>query len=155
MSDIDILKVIKLASNKKFEIACASFDVIDHIFKIDVPKNLHGKKLAVQALHLLSDKVIQYGYDTPENIKKLEKEYKSFSSKGLRENPLEDPNAPHHRFKAKDIEEEDEFTKESSDEILKEDIQEDNNLDDEDEHLNDDDSEEDDDENLDEDEDDK
>ena len=103
MNSIDISKVINLAKNNKFEIACASFDVIDHIFKIDIPKHLQGNKLAVQALNLLADGNVQYGYDTPENISKLEKAYKAPLIKSF-DDPLNDPNAPHHKFKAKEEE---------------------------------------------------
>lgn len=66
MKEIEIAKVLNLSKKQKYEIACATFDVVDHIFKVDVPRSLKTRKLAVQAMSLLSDGNVQYGYD--ENI---------------------------------------------------------------------------------------
>lgn len=63
MKDIEIAKILYLAKSKKYEVACASFDVVDHLFKLDVPKNLKRRKSAVQTLSLLADEQVKYGYD--------------------------------------------------------------------------------------------
>ncbi len=63
MKDIEIAKVLYLSRNHKYETAVAAFDAVDHIFKLDVPRNLRTRKLAVQAMSLMADGVIRYGYD--------------------------------------------------------------------------------------------
>ena len=63
MKEIEIAKVLNLSKNQKYEITCATFDVVDHIFKIDVPRSLKPRKLAVQAMALLADGNVQYGYE--------------------------------------------------------------------------------------------
>ena len=63
MREIEISKVLQLGRQKKYEMACASFDLVDHIFKVEVPRSLRGRKMAVQALSLLADGHIQYGYE--------------------------------------------------------------------------------------------
>ena len=65
MKKMDISKVLKLSSKKKFEAACATFDIVDHILKIEVPSFLKGRKLAVQAINLLADKQLKYGFQEP------------------------------------------------------------------------------------------
>ena len=62
---MDISKVLKLSSKKKFEVACATFDIVDHILKIEVPSFLKGRKLAVQAINLLADEQLKYGFQNP------------------------------------------------------------------------------------------
>jgi len=64
MKEIEIAKVINLARQKKYEITCAAFDLVDHIFKVDVARSLKKRKLAVQAMSLLSDGQVKYGYET-------------------------------------------------------------------------------------------
>lgn len=67
MKDIEITKILFLAQDNRYELTCAGFDVIDHINKIDLPGNLKNslktRKLAVQALTLLSEKQVQFGYE--------------------------------------------------------------------------------------------
>ena len=65
MKELEISKVLNLAKIKKYEVACASFDLIDHIFKIEIPRSMKTRKLAVQAMSLLVDGNVQYGYDLP------------------------------------------------------------------------------------------
>ncbi|MDH5719497.1 MAG: hypothetical protein OEZ13_02640 [Spirochaetia bacterium] len=67
MKEIEITKVIGLAKEKKYEVTCAAFDLVDHIFKVDVGRSIKKRKLAVQAMSLLSDGHIQYAYETEEN----------------------------------------------------------------------------------------
>ncbi len=70
MDSIGISEILNLSKEKKFEITCASFDVVDHIFKIDIPKPLRNRKLAVQAMSLLVNGNIQYGYEIKEENQK-------------------------------------------------------------------------------------
>ncbi len=68
MKDIEIAKILYLAKSKKYEVACASFDVVDHLFKLDVPKSLKRRKSAVQTLSLLADEKVRYGYDRKDKV---------------------------------------------------------------------------------------
>lgn len=67
MKDIEIAKVLFLAQDNRYELTCAGFDVIDHINKIEVSSSLKNslktRKLAVQALTLLSEKQVQFDYE--------------------------------------------------------------------------------------------
>ncbi|MCB1157274.1 MAG: DNA primase [Leptospiraceae bacterium] len=69
--DFDILRVIELARDHKYEVTVAGFEVLDKIDKIDIPKGLKPKKVAVQALYALSEKMVQYDYFTSEQRKQL------------------------------------------------------------------------------------
>lgn len=68
MKDIEIAKILYLAKSKKYEIACASFDVVDHLPKLEVPKSLKRRKSAVQTLSLLADEKVRYGYDRKNKV---------------------------------------------------------------------------------------
>lgn len=68
MKDIEIAKILYLAKSKKYEVACASFDVVDHLFKLDIPKGLKRRKSAVQTLSMLADEKVRYGYDRKESV---------------------------------------------------------------------------------------
>lgn len=68
MKDIEIAKILYLAKSKKYEVACASFDVVDHLFKLEIPKGLKRRKGAVQALSMLADEKVHYGYDRKNNV---------------------------------------------------------------------------------------
>ncbi len=63
MKELDIGRVINLAKNRKYEITVASFDVVENLPLLDVPRSMKGRKRAVQALSLLSDGGVQYGYN--------------------------------------------------------------------------------------------
>ena len=63
MKQIDISKILNLTDKNKFEITCAAFDAVDHVLKLDIPKSLKGRKSAVQAISLLADNQLKYGYD--------------------------------------------------------------------------------------------
>lgn len=67
MKDIEIAKILFLAENNRYELACAGFDVVDHINKIDMSASqksiLKNRKLAVQAMTLLSENQVKFGYD--------------------------------------------------------------------------------------------
>lgn len=68
MKDIEIAKILYLAKSKKYEVACASFDVVDHLFKLDIPKGLKRRKSAVQTLSMLADEKVKFGYDRKETV---------------------------------------------------------------------------------------
>lgn len=68
MKEIDISKVINLARTKKYEVTVASFDVVENLPLLDVPRSLKGRKRAIQALSLISDGGVQYGYDESYHI---------------------------------------------------------------------------------------
>ena len=68
MKDIEIAKILYLAKSKKYEVACASFDVVDHLFKLDVPKGLKRRKSSVQTLSMLADEKVKFGYDRKETV---------------------------------------------------------------------------------------
>ena len=63
MKEIEISKVLNLAKNQKYEVTCATFDLVDHIFKVDVPRSMKSRKLAVQSMSLIADGNIQYDYE--------------------------------------------------------------------------------------------
>jgi len=67
MKEMEITKVLNLVKGNKYEAACAAFDLVDHIFKVDVPKSMRSRKLSVQAMTLLHDGMIKYGYDIKPN----------------------------------------------------------------------------------------
>ena len=66
MRDIEIAKVLYLAKNKKYEVTCAAFDLVDHMPKVEMPRLLKGRKLAVQAMALIADEQVNYGYENEE-----------------------------------------------------------------------------------------
>ena len=74
MKLVDISKVLTLSKKQKFETTCASFDLVDHIFKVDMPLSLRKKKLAVQAISLLADGHIKYGYQENQTEEKKTEE---------------------------------------------------------------------------------
>lgn len=73
--DFDVLKVVELARFKKYELTAAGFAVLDKIDKIpNIPKKMKSRKVAVQAMYVLSEGLVKYGYFTPEERKRLLKE---------------------------------------------------------------------------------
>ena len=72
MKTIDVSKVLNLTKDKKFEVTCASFHAVDHIFKVDLPRSLKGHKPAIQAMSLLANGQLQYGYDAHLRDKPIE-----------------------------------------------------------------------------------
>ena len=63
MKHIEISKFLTLSKANKYEVACATFDLVDHIFKLDIPRSLRDRKISVQAISLLADGAVQYGYE--------------------------------------------------------------------------------------------
>ncbi|MCC5813312.1 MAG: DNA primase [Leptospira sp.] len=62
--DFDIVKLIELARHKKYETTIAGFGVIDKLERVPIPKKLKSRKISVQALHALSEGLVQYKYLT-------------------------------------------------------------------------------------------
>lgn len=71
IEDFNVFRVIELARYKKYEITVAGFNVLDKIDRIDVPKKLKTRKVAVQALYALSENLVKYDYISLEEKKKL------------------------------------------------------------------------------------
>jgi hypothetical protein len=72
--EFEISKLIELARYKKYEMSCAGFAALDKIDKLPVAQKLKTRKIAVQALSVLSDNLIQYDYFSLEERKKLQQE---------------------------------------------------------------------------------
>ncbi len=73
--DFDVLKVVELARFKKYELTAAGFAVLDKIDKIpNIPKKLKSRKVAIQAMYVLSEGLVKYDYFTPEQRKELLKQ---------------------------------------------------------------------------------
>ncbi|MBE7412020.1 MAG: DNA primase [Leptospiraceae bacterium] len=69
--EFDILKLVELTRANKYEMTSVGFAALDKIDKIELPKKMRTRKFAVQALHALSEKLVQYGYFSIEERKKL------------------------------------------------------------------------------------
>ncbi len=72
--EFDILKLVELTRSNKYEMTAVGFAALDKIDKIDIPKKMKSRKFAVQALHAISEKMVQFGYFTAEERKKLQDE---------------------------------------------------------------------------------
>ncbi|MEM7179794.1 MAG: DNA primase [Spirochaetota bacterium] len=70
--EFDIVKLIELSRYKKYETTVAGFGALDKIDKLDIPKKLKSRKIAVQALHALSENLIQYDYISAEEKQQVE-----------------------------------------------------------------------------------
>ncbi|MBM9545503.1 DNA primase [Leptospira sp. 201903074] len=60
--DFDIVSLIELCREKKYETCVAGFSTIDKIDKITLPKKLKNRKLTVQALYALTNDMVQWKY---------------------------------------------------------------------------------------------
>ncbi|MDV6234878.1 DNA primase [Leptospira ellisii] len=151
--EFDIVTLIELAKRNKYERAVAGFQTLDRIERLELPKKIKARKLAVQAMYALSSEEVQYQYFTREERVKLDQEANISNASYSKFNGLfETPQAPI----AEEDTEEDFIPEEAPRPILDGDEDEDglDNDDDEDEDEDDDDDEdEDDDDDLDEDED--
>ncbi|WP_411823687.1 DNA primase [Leptospira sp. 'Mane'] len=72
--DFDIVSLIELCREKKYETCVAGFGVIDKIDKITLPKKLKNRKLTVQALYALTNDLVQWKYLSKEEREKLQAE---------------------------------------------------------------------------------
>ncbi|WP_210413072.1 DNA primase [Leptospira semungkisensis] len=73
-SEFDIVTLIELAKKNKYERAVAGFQVLDRIDRLELPKKIKGRKLAVQAMFALANDEVQYKYVTKEERAAIEQE---------------------------------------------------------------------------------
>jgi hypothetical protein len=72
--DFDIVALIELCRERKYETCVAGFGAIDKIEKITLPKKLKNRKLTVQALYALTNDLIQWKYLSKEEREKIQEE---------------------------------------------------------------------------------
>ena len=84
--EFDILSLIELAREKKYERTVAGFAILDKLEKIPLPKKVRAQKPSIQAIYALANDIIKYDYFTKEQKEELIKEatksdapYKKFS----------------------------------------------------------------------------
>ncbi|WP_010569508.1 hypothetical protein [Leptospira broomii] len=73
-SEFDIVTLIELAKKNKYERAVAGFQILDRIDRLDLPKKIKARKLAVQAMFALSNEEVQYKYVTKEERAAIEQD---------------------------------------------------------------------------------
>ncbi|EMF98979.1 hypothetical protein LEP1GSC191_0185 [Leptospira borgpetersenii serovar Mini str. 201000851] len=140
-SEFDIVTLIELAKRNKYEKAVAGFHTLDRIERLELPKKIKSRKLAVQAMFALASEEVQYQYFTKEERIKLDQEANLSNESYSKFNGLfEAPQAPI----AEEDTEEDFIPEEAPRPILDGDEEDEDSLDDDDEE--DDDEEDDDDE---------
>lgn len=140
-SEFDIVTLIELAKRNKYEKAVAGFHTLDRIERLELPKKIKSRKLAVQAMFALASEEVQYQYFTKEERIKLDQEANLSNESYSKFNGLfEAPQAPI----AEEDTEEDFIPEEAPRPILDGDEEDEDSLDDDDEEEDDD--EEDDDE---------
>ncbi|WP_061216881.1 hypothetical protein [Leptospira borgpetersenii] len=144
-SEFDIVTLIELAKRNKYEKAVAGFHTLDRIERLELPKKIKSRKLAVQAMFALASEEVQYQYFTKEERIKLDQEANLSNESYSKFNGLfEAPQAPI----AEEDTEEDFIPEEAPRPILDGDEEDEDSLDDDEEEDDDeeDDDEEDDDE---------
>lgn len=73
-SEFDIVTLIELAKRNKYERAVAGFHTLDRIERLELPKKIKARKLAVQAMFALASEEVQYQYFTREERIQLDQE---------------------------------------------------------------------------------
>lgn len=147
-SEFDIVTLIELAKRNKYERAVAGFHTLDRIERLELPKKIKARKLAVQAMFALANEEVQYQYFTKEERIQLDKEANLTNESYSKFNGLfEAPQAPI----AEEDTEEDFIPEEAPRPILDGEEDEEDSLDEEEEEEDDDDDEDDDNEDEDED----
>ncbi|UML77812.1 hypothetical protein [Leptospira interrogans] len=73
-SEFDIVTLIELAKRNKYERAVAGFHTLDRIERLELPKKIKARKLAVQAMFALASEEVQYQYFTKEERIQLDRE---------------------------------------------------------------------------------
>ncbi|AVQ12437.1 Uncharacterized protein XB16_2111 [Leptospira santarosai] len=147
-SEFDIVTLIELAKRNKYEKAVAGFHTLDRIERLELPKKIKSRKLAVQAMFALASEEVQYQYFTKEERIQLDREANLSNESHSKFNGLfEAPQAP---ITEEDTEE-DFIPEEAPRPILDGDEDEDDLDEDDDEEENDDDDDEDEEEDDDED----
>ncbi|MBW0435988.1 DNA primase [Leptospira yasudae] len=150
--EFDIVTLIELAKRNKYERAVAGFHTLDRIERLELPKKIKSRKLAVQAMFALASEEVQYQYFSREERIQLDQEANLSNASYSKFNGLfEAPQAPI----AEEDTEEDFIPEEAPRPILDGDEDEDSldSDDDEDEEDDEDDEDEDDDDDLEDDED--
>ncbi|MCH1889612.1 DNA primase [Leptospira borgpetersenii] len=141
-SEFDIVTLIKLAKRNKYEKAVAGFHTLDRIERLELPKKIKSRKLAVQAMFALASEEVQYQYFTKEERIKLDQEANLSNESYSKFNGLfEAPQAPI----AEEDTEEDFIPEEAPRPILDGDEEDEDSLDDEDDDEEDDDDDDEDD----------
>lgn len=72
--EFDIVTLIELAKRNKYERAVAGFHTLDRIERLELPRKIKARKLAVQAMFALANEEVQYQYFTKEERIQLDKE---------------------------------------------------------------------------------
>ncbi len=94
-SEFDIVTLIELAKKNKYERTVAGFQVLDRIERLELPKKIKGRKLAVQAMFALANEDVQYKYVTKEERTIIEQEAQNTGASYSQFNGLfEAPQAP-------------------------------------------------------------
>ncbi|XDD51688.1 DNA primase [Leptospira sp. WS92.C1] len=93
--EFDIVTLIELAKRNKYEKAVAGFHTLDRIERLELPKKIKSRKLAVQAMFALASEEVQYGYFTKEERIQLDQEANLSNASYSKFNGLfEAPQAP-------------------------------------------------------------
>ncbi|WP_061209533.1 hypothetical protein [Leptospira borgpetersenii] len=151
-SEFDIVTLIELAKRNKYEKAVAGFHTLDRIERLELPKKIKSRKLAVQAMFALASEEVQYQYFTKEERIKLDQEANLSNESYSKFNGLfEAPQAPI----AEEDTEEDFIPEEAPRPILDGDEEDEDSLDDDEEDDDEEDDDEEDDDEEDDDEDDE
>ncbi|WP_256858595.1 DNA primase [Leptospira kirschneri] len=139
-SEFDIVTLIELAKRNKYERAVAGFHTLDRIERLELPKKIKARKLAVQAMFALANEEVQYQYFTKEERIQLDKEANLTNESYSKFNGLfEAPQAPI----AEEDTEEDFIPEEAPRPILDGEEDEEDSLDEEDDDEDDDNEDED------------
>ncbi|AYV54142.1 DNA primase [Leptospira kmetyi] len=94
-SEFDIVTLIELAKRNKYERAVAGFHTLDRIERLELPKKIKARKLAVQAMFALASEEVQYQYFTREERIQLDQEANLSNASYSKFNGLfEAPQAP-------------------------------------------------------------
>ncbi|MDI7155777.1 MULTISPECIES: DNA primase [Leptospira] len=94
-SEFDIVTLIELAKRNKYERAVAGFHTLDRIERLELPKKIKSRKLAVQAMFALASEEVQYQYFTKEERIQLDLEANLSNESHSKFNGLfEAPQAP-------------------------------------------------------------
>ncbi|TGK14398.1 DNA primase [Leptospira stimsonii] len=93
--EFDIVTLIELAKRNKYEKAVAGFHTLDRIERLELPKKIKARKLAVQAMFALATEEVQYAYFTKEERIQLDQEANITNASYSKFNGLfEAPQAP-------------------------------------------------------------
>lgn len=100
--EFDVLKVVELARQNKYEITSAGFAALDKIDKINtLPKKMRIRKPAVQALFAISEGLVKYDYFSQDERRKLLQE------SGMSDAPFKSVHNTSAPVAEEDLEEED------------------------------------------------